>query len=73
MSDRRSLSKEDIEEVFTKCSDLSEAVGVAVGMASMCWENVEGAGEFMSRRAAWITEALYEHIQMNRSFAGSGD
>ena len=35
-----------------------EAVGQAIGAASMCWETPEGAGEFDSTRASAIVDEL---------------
>jgi len=37
---------------------LHEAIGQAIGAASMCWENVEAAGIFNSSRALEICEEL---------------
>lgn len=35
----------------------------ALGAASMCWENIEGAGVFRSERAAEIGEGLIEELR----------
>lgn len=47
---------------FVRGSDaditLAEAVGQALGAASMCWEHPEAAGEFNSARAERIYKAL---------------
>ena len=39
-------------------STLSEAIRQAVGTASMCWENVAGAGAFDSDKAYWVASGL---------------
>lgn len=44
---------------------LSEAVQVAVGGASACWENLGGAGVFQSDRALEISDALIAWIEDN--------
>lgn len=41
---------------------LHEAIGEAVGAASMCWQFPAGAGRFDSDRAAAIVDALEEFI-----------
>jgi hypothetical protein len=41
---------------------LEAAVFQALGAASACWENLEGAGVFQSERAKEIGEALLEVI-----------
>lgn len=52
---------------FVRSSDaditLSEAIGQALGAASMCWEHPEGAGTFDSERAGRIFAELYKLIQ----------
>lgn len=42
---------------------LEEAVGVAVGAATTCWENLSGAGVFQSERASAIAQQLHERIK----------
>jgi hypothetical protein len=37
---------------------LEQAVQIAVGGASACWDNLEGAGVFRSDRALEVSEAL---------------
>jgi hypothetical protein len=44
---------------------LEEAVGQAVGAASACWDNLEGAGVFQSTRAKAIVEQLMDRIKMS--------
>lgn len=41
---------------------LEEAVGRAIGAASMCWENPGGAGEFDSVAASRIVRLLLERF-----------
>jgi hypothetical protein len=41
---------------------IEEFIGQAVGAASMCWENPEGAGVFDSERAERIAEELTARI-----------
>lgn len=40
-----------------------EALGEAIGAASVCWEHIELAGEFQSQRAAAIVEELEEFLK----------
>lgn len=41
---------------------IHQAIGEAVGAASMCWENPRGAGVFDSTRAAEVVNGLYEEL-----------
>ncbi len=41
---------------------LETAVFQALGAASACWANLEGAGVFQSERAKEIGEALIDHV-----------
>jgi len=50
---------------------LEEAIGQALGAASMCWETPEGAGEFNSTRASEIYLALYKIIKEKAKSAAS--
>lgn len=59
--------RERIAAALAECSDMSEVIGVAIGMASMCWEHVERAGVFQSTYAADLSEALLEDVQMRWS------
>jgi hypothetical protein len=45
--------------------DLSELIGQAMGAASMCWDNVRGAGVFQSERASQITQEVIDWIEAN--------
>ena len=51
----RSLSERLSEEIFTR-------IHQDIGQASMCWENVEGAGTFDSTKAAEIAFDLCHYI-----------
>lgn len=42
---------------------LEEAIGQAIGAGSMCWENMEGTGVFMSVRAKSIAEELTRFVK----------
>lgn len=44
-------------------AELSQAVFLAVGAASMCWEKPEGAGVFESGRAVEVAEQLLEWVR----------
>lgn len=47
---------------------LTEAVFVAPGAASTCWENVKGAGVFESTRAKEIGEKLVKDVKSITAF-----
>ena len=53
---------------FTKNSNdeltIDEAVFQAIGAASVCWENMEGAGIFDSDRAKDIGDKLLAFIEL---------
>ncbi len=53
--------------VFDKYDDPWEVIGIAIGAASMCWENPASAGEFKSTRAAALSDALFEFLRMRWS------
>ena len=42
---------------------LEEAIGIGIGAASMCWDNIEGAGVFDSQRASLIVEMLLFRVR----------
>ena len=44
-------------------NDIVAAVHVAIGAASMCWEDVYSAGEFKTEMAADIASQLVRRIQ----------
>lgn len=49
---------------WTYDTPVHEAVGQALGAASMCWEHVEKAGVFNSVQAILVHEALMEFLKM---------
>jgi hypothetical protein len=62
----------DTHEAYKRCLEndnrpptieLIEHVFQALGQASVCWENISGAGEFQSTRATEIGNALMEKIK----------
>ena len=53
--------------------DLAEVIGQSMGAASMCWDNVRGAGVFQSDRASRITQEVIDWIEANYELKeGSG-
>lgn len=44
---------------------LEQAVQIAVGGASACWEHLEGAGVFQDDRALEVSQALIEWVEAN--------
>ena len=52
---------------WDKGTEVREAVGNALGAASMCWEHPEAAGEFLSDRAVQILEELMDLIDRGRA------
>ena len=44
---------------------IEEAVGQALGAASVCWENMEGTGVFDDQLAKAIYDALLAEIRRN--------
>jgi len=53
-----------VEKMFSPNLPKSEAVGQAIGAASMCWENMQGTGQFDSTRAKDILDQLLEHLEL---------
>lgn len=51
--------------------ELSEAVQIAVGAASVCWGNMEGAGVFLSDRALVVSRALVDWVNAHYEPRGS--
>lgn len=47
---------------FEDCATREEAVALALGVASGCWEDLSGAGEFQSDRAAAAYTALLKRL-----------
>lgn len=53
------------EILMLKCdTDLEEAVYLALGAASVCWETPEGAGVFDSTRAKQIGAELIQWLRI---------
>jgi hypothetical protein len=52
----------DNELILDHTVDIEQFIGEAVGAASMCWSNPEGAGVFDSERAARIAEEIKDHL-----------
>ncbi len=52
----------EAEVIQTRNAELKSLLGEAVGEASMCWSNPEGAGIFQSDRAEAIVQRLYERF-----------
>ena len=57
-------AKREYQEGLTKDWDtLESAVYVALGAASACWENLEGAGVFDDQRAVLVAQSLVKWIE----------
>lgn len=54
---------EQIFPEWTTATPIDEAVGQAIGAASMCWEHVEDAGVFDSTRAKQIVDELVQYFE----------
>lgn len=48
---------------FQDCKTIEEVVFQAMGFASICWDNMEGTGEFDSTSAKECGEAAVERIK----------
>lgn len=60
-----SLAGERWEPQFIEgdTDELAIAVYQAVGAASTCWDNLEGAGIFNDRKAVWVAAGLLRWIE----------
>jgi hypothetical protein len=47
--------------------DIQEAIGIALGAASVCWEPMDCTGVFMSQRAAQIADELMALVRLYAS------
>ena len=56
---------EQIINFDTEADSIEQAVFLALGAASTCWESMEGTGEFQSDRAKAIGQDLVQYIRMN--------
>jgi NTP pyrophosphatase (non-canonical NTP hydrolase) len=45
-----------------KATDLEQAIQLAVGVASGCWEFPEGAGQFDTAKASMVAKELYQEV-----------
>jgi hypothetical protein len=48
---------------FDSCTTLEEAVYQAIGAASVCWDNVQGAGVFDEQQASSVAKDLLSVIR----------
>ena len=55
--------EKDIVDMIQGADTIEEAIGLSLGAASVCWENVAGAGVFESSRASLICETLTELVR----------
>ena len=53
-----------ISQAILEAETLLEAIGLAVGGASVCWESMSGTGVFDDQRATVIVEALMERVSI---------
>ena len=49
----------------TPPKDLHEAVHLAVGAASVCWEDMSGTGVFQDDHARVVAQALIQYVEAN--------
>jgi hypothetical protein len=49
--------------MFDDAENLTEAVYMAVGAASVCWEDMSGTGVFRDDRASQVAEDLLKYIR----------
>lgn len=52
-----------IADAIREADTLEEAIGVSIGAASACWDNLSGAGTFESERAVVISETLLDLVR----------
>lgn len=52
-----------VENVFSASKTISQLIGNLVGAASVCWENLEAAGEFKSDQANTLVDQALERLQ----------
>lgn len=55
---------EQMTAELDKAPDILTAIQLAIGAASMCWENVDRAGVFESDRASAISELLHRRVTL---------
>jgi hypothetical protein len=61
MTDREPIL---VEKLFPPGMRKEEAIRIAIGAASVCWEKMEGTGVFQSERALEIAEQLREFLEL---------
>ena len=68
------IEKEEVDRIYAHLSGVSleEAIGQAVGMASVCWVDIP-TGEFNSTRAAAVANALYRRVKEEMANGGSAE
>lgn len=52
-------------KLLDEANTLDEAIGMSIGAASTCWENLSGAGVFNDKMACEIITELAEWIRSN--------
>lgn len=50
------------EDILDHSVGIEEFIGRAVGAASMCWSDIDKAGEFDSGRASQIVDEIMDHL-----------
>lgn len=52
----------ETENIFHDAKSIEELLGLFAGAASVCWTDVEGAGEYLSDRAAGLVRMAQERL-----------
>lgn len=60
------MGDDKLATTIAEAADLSEAVHLALGEASTCWDNLAGAGVFQSERAREIALELEAWIEQHK-------
>lgn len=47
---------------FADCDNIEELLGQFAGAASMCWENIDGAGSFQDGQASRFVDAARDRL-----------
>jgi hypothetical protein len=50
------------ERIFKDADTPAELLGLLAGAASMCWSDIENAGEFQSERASELLDAALDRL-----------
>lgn len=48
----------NLRKALNEADTLEDAIGLALGAASTCWDNLSGAGVFQSERAGFVSQEL---------------